>query len=143
MEKKYFFVIPEMPSKTYVMLYKKLPDHFKKSYLLVSLALESLLYSEGTALCLPLPPLKDGLWDRWKLLVWHSEMLKISKYGQTASLLGGLSSRHGSDDVRISGVGNGEGADAEVLSTRGSQLVVVTNVVMNTSLRPDLFVTKV
>ena len=25
-----FFVIPEMPSKTFVMLYKKLPDHFKR-----------------------------------------------------------------------------------------------------------------
>ena len=24
-----FFVIPEMPSKTFFMLYKKLPDHFK------------------------------------------------------------------------------------------------------------------
>ena len=24
-----FFVIPEMPSKTFVMLLKKLPDHFK------------------------------------------------------------------------------------------------------------------
>ena len=24
-----FFVIPEMPSKTFVMFYKKLPDHFK------------------------------------------------------------------------------------------------------------------
>ena len=24
-----FFVIPKMPSKTFVMLYKKLPDHFK------------------------------------------------------------------------------------------------------------------
>ena len=24
-----FFVIPEMPSKAFVMLYKKLPDHFK------------------------------------------------------------------------------------------------------------------
>ena len=24
-----FFVIPEMPSKTFVMLYKKLADHFK------------------------------------------------------------------------------------------------------------------
>ena len=28
MEKNYVFVIPEMPSKTFVMLYKKLPDHF-------------------------------------------------------------------------------------------------------------------
>ena len=29
MEKKImFFVIPEMPSKTFVMLLKKLPDHF-------------------------------------------------------------------------------------------------------------------
>ena len=25
-----FFVIPEMPSKTFVMLYIKLPDHFNK-----------------------------------------------------------------------------------------------------------------
>ena len=24
-----FFVIPEMPSKPFVMVYKKLPDHFK------------------------------------------------------------------------------------------------------------------
>ena len=24
-----FFVIPEMPSKTFVMVVKKLPDHFK------------------------------------------------------------------------------------------------------------------
>ena len=24
-----FFLIPEMPSKTFVMVYKKLPDHFK------------------------------------------------------------------------------------------------------------------
>ena len=29
MEKNMFFVIPEMPSKTFVMVLKKLPDHFK------------------------------------------------------------------------------------------------------------------
>ena len=29
MEKIMFFVIPEMPSKTFGMLLKKLPDHFK------------------------------------------------------------------------------------------------------------------
>ena len=29
MEKIMFFAIPEIPSKTFVMLYKKLPDHFK------------------------------------------------------------------------------------------------------------------
>ena len=28
-EKIMFFVIPEMPSKTFVMVLKKLPDHFK------------------------------------------------------------------------------------------------------------------
>ena len=27
-----FFVIPEMQSKTFVMLYKKPPDHFKHGY---------------------------------------------------------------------------------------------------------------
>ena len=31
-KKNMFFVIPEMPSKTLVMLYKKLPDHFKNTY---------------------------------------------------------------------------------------------------------------
>ena len=30
-----FFVIPEMPSKTFVMLYKKLPDHFDQKYLII------------------------------------------------------------------------------------------------------------
>ena len=30
MEKNMYFVIPEIPSKTFVMLKKKLPDHFKK-----------------------------------------------------------------------------------------------------------------
>ena len=29
MEKMMFFVIPEMPSKTFVMVLKKLPGHFK------------------------------------------------------------------------------------------------------------------
>ena len=29
LKKIMFFVIPEMPSKTFVMLYKKIPDHFK------------------------------------------------------------------------------------------------------------------
>ena len=28
-EKIMFFVIPEMPSKTFVIVFKKLPDHFK------------------------------------------------------------------------------------------------------------------
>mgnify|MGYP006864200861 CR=1 FL=1 len=30
MKNNMFFVIPEMPSKTFVMIDKKLPDHFKK-----------------------------------------------------------------------------------------------------------------
>ena len=34
-----FFVIPEMPSKTFVMLYKKLPDHFNLFYPLKLLSL--------------------------------------------------------------------------------------------------------
>ena len=33
-----FFVIPEMPSKTFVMLYKKLPDHFNIIMLLSVIA---------------------------------------------------------------------------------------------------------
>ena len=31
MGKMMFFVIPEMPCKTFVMLKKKLPDHFNKA----------------------------------------------------------------------------------------------------------------
>ena len=33
MEKNIFFLIPEMPSKTFVMVFKKLPDHFKLVFL--------------------------------------------------------------------------------------------------------------
>ena len=32
-EKNMFFVIPEMPSETFVMVLKKLPDHFKCMYI--------------------------------------------------------------------------------------------------------------
>ena len=39
-----FFVIPEMPSKTFVMLYKKLPDHFNvKRYTLRAFSSGSIL----------------------------------------------------------------------------------------------------
>ena len=34
-----FFVIPEMPSKTFVMLQKKLPDHFNYNMYIVHAAL--------------------------------------------------------------------------------------------------------
>jgi len=45
-----------------------------------------------------------------------------------------LSTRHGSDDVRVSGVGDGESTDSEVLSTGGSKFVVVASVVVDSSL---------
>ena len=45
-----------------------------------------------------------------------------------------LGSGHGSDDVRVPGVGDGEGAHAEVLPARGPQLVVVAGVVVDASL---------
>ena len=38
-EKIMFFVIPEIPSKTFVMVLKKLPDHFKKQFLQELLAI--------------------------------------------------------------------------------------------------------
>jgi len=41
---------------------------------------------------------------------------------------------HGSDDVGISGVGDGEGADPEVLSAGGAELNVVSGVVVDTGL---------
>merc|ERR1711983_527908 len=49
-------------------------------------------------------------------------------------LSGLLGSGHGPDDVRVPGVSDGEGAHTEVLSTRGSQLIVVTGVVVDSSL---------
>merc|ERR1719145_534105 len=48
-----------------------------------------------------------------------------------SSLLG---AGHGPNDVRVSRVSDGEGAHTEVLSTRGSQLVVVPGVVVETGL---------
>lgn len=41
---------------------------------------------------------------------------------------------HASDDVRVSGVGDGEGADTEELSASGSELDVVAVVVVDSSL---------
>ena len=38
-----FFVIHEMPSKTFVMLYKKLPDHFKPQIRILSLCFKQIL----------------------------------------------------------------------------------------------------
>ena len=43
MEKNTFFVIPEMPSKTFVMVLKKLPDHFKHRGIYLLGATHSLL----------------------------------------------------------------------------------------------------
>ena len=45
-----------------------------------------------------------------------------------------LGAWHGPDDVRISGVSDGEGAHTHVLSTRGAQLVVVPGVVVDSGL---------
>merc|ERR1719234_767351 len=45
-----------------------------------------------------------------------------------------LGARHGPDDVAVARVSDGEGADPEVLSTGGAQLVVVAGVVMDASL---------
>ena len=44
--KKMFFVIPEMPSKTFVMVLKKLPDHFNKSDGSAALC-ESMIFTES------------------------------------------------------------------------------------------------
>ena len=46
----------------------------------------------------------------------------------------GLSLRHRADDVGISGVGDGEGAHAEVLSAAGAELDVVASVVVDAGL---------
>lgn len=48
--------------------------------------------------------------------------------------LSSLAGRHGSDDVGISRVGDGHGAHSEVFTTGGTELNVVTSVMVNTSL---------
>ena len=45
-----------------------------------------------------------------------------------------LGTRHRPDDVAVPRVGDGEGADPEVLAARGAQLVVVAGVVVDTRL---------
>ena len=45
-----------------------------------------------------------------------------------------LSARHGPDDVAVPRVGDGEGADPEVLAAGGPELIVVAGVVMDASL---------
>ena len=45
-----------------------------------------------------------------------------------------LGSWHGPDDIAVPRVGDGEGADPEVLAAGGAKLVVVAGVVVDTSL---------
>ena len=45
-----------------------------------------------------------------------------------------LGARHRPDDVAVPGVGDGEGADPEVLAARSAELIVVAGVVVNASL---------
>ena len=45
-----------------------------------------------------------------------------------------LGARHRPDDVAVPGVGDGEGADPEVLATGSAELVVVASVVVDASL---------
>jgi len=45
-----------------------------------------------------------------------------------------LSPRHGPDDITVSGVSDGQSTHTEIFSTRGSKLVVVSSIVMDTSL---------
>merc|ERR1712087_1048208 len=45
-----------------------------------------------------------------------------------------LSPRHGSDDIRVSGVSDTQGANTEIFSTSGPQLVVVASVVVDSGL---------
>merc|ERR1712114_38080 len=44
-----------------------------------------------------------------------------------------LGARHRPDDVAVPGVGDGEGADPEVLAARGAELIVVAGVVVHAS----------
>ena len=45
-----------------------------------------------------------------------------------------LSARHGPDDVAVPRVGDGEGADPEVLAAGGPELIVVAGVMVDASL---------
>ena len=46
-KKNMFFVIPEMPSKTFVMVLKKLPDHFKASVIILKDVFNKTLFIIG------------------------------------------------------------------------------------------------
>ena len=46
----------------------------------------------------------------------------------------GFSLRHGTDDIRISRISDGQCAHTEVLSTSGTQFIVVSSVMMDSSL---------
>ena len=65
MEKKImFFVIPEMPSKTFVMLYKKLPDHFKYCTLMFRESKYKVTQNSGLAHNSSALAISLGLWIR-------------------------------------------------------------------------------
>merc|ERR1719180_378559 len=61
--------------------------------------------------------------------------MKIAKTFHILSLCSlRLGARHGPDDVAVARVSDGQGADPEVLSTGGAQLVVVAGVMVDAGL---------
>ena len=69
-----------------------------------------------------------------KMLYFHTSS-NSEKLGQIFLLsLSSFACRHGPDDVGISWVSDGHGADPEVLSAGSTQLDVVSSVVVDTSL---------
>lgn len=60
--------------------------------------------------------------------------MALTKKKSDALLLSSLSFRQGTDDIGISGIGDRQGAHTEVLSASGSQLDVVTVVVVDSGL---------
>ena len=106
----------------------------------VDLGLDGELGPVGSVLSLPLATLENSLWDCGEFSVRHSSerrtCLETRESHQLINMLLSdlLSPRHGSDDIRVSGVSDTQGAHTEIFSTSGPQLVVVASVVVDTGL---------
>ena len=108
---------------------------------LVNLSLDGELGPVGSVLSLPLATLEDRLGDGGELCVGHSSEMsqRVRDLSQPQDLQlrllsSFLGSGHGSDDIRVPGVSDTEGANTEIFSTSSAQLVVVAGVVVDPSL---------
>ena len=127
---KFFYGLSQVNEGLICGTYKKKITFLSALALRASLTLRALL---SACLFLLLRMVSGTAGSFWSG-IFNAENIKT--FSSSYDLFSDLCPGHGSDDVRVPRIGDGQGADPEVLSTGGAQFVVVPDVVVHASLYP-------